>query len=302
MKNNFGCMTIAVLLAATGQSAWGQQEASATRAAAPAATAGSPTRPPVVPLTAAGLTQRWETLGNLLERSSSAKHIEKEGSAESKQLQQDARSARAKAKQAIDAGELETADALLREASQLMFKAERASRPQQLGAEKAKTDFVARRNSVQALMETGRRVAGEEHATKPEFAQAEGLLKEADKLAGEGKHAEGRVKLDQSYGLITSALRSLRGGKELRADKNFATKADEYKYEQARNDDYQGLIVGIVEGKDSSWSDVAKVSKSLREEADGLARADNHEGALQKIKESTNKLKSLLRRAGFPIL
>lgn len=285
MNSQLACLTVGTLLAATGPAAWCQ-----------------PPRRVVAPPTATGLMQRWEALGNLLERSSAAKHLDQEGSVESKQAQQDARAARAKAKQAIDAGQLEQADALLREASQLMFKAERGSRSPALAADKAKVDFVARRNSVQALLQTGRRIAGEEHATKPEFAQAEGLLKEADQLAEQGQHADGRVKLDQAYGLITGAVRGMREGKEIRADKNFATKADEYKYEQARNDDYRGLIAGIVEGRDSSWTDVAKDSVQLRDEADRLAGKNEHAAALKKINASTGKLKSLLRRSGFPIL
>jgi hypothetical protein len=301
MKHKLVSIPLVALLCAT--TAWGRQDARPVPAPAPAVVpAANPIRPPAAPLTAAGLTQRWEVIGNLLERSSAARHIEKEGSAESKQLQQEARVTRAKAKEAIDAGELEKADALLREAPKLMFAAERASRSPALAAEKAKTDFVARRNSVLALLETGRRVSDEKHTTKPEFAKAEGLLKEADKFADDGKHAEGRGKLDQAYGLIKTALLSLRGGEELRAEKKFATKADEYKYEQARNDDYQGLIEVVIVGKDSSWSYAAELGKSLRAEAELLARNDNHDAALDKINRSTNQLKSLIRRAGVPII
>jgi hypothetical protein len=306
VKFSLASQTLVALLAAASSAAWSQPAAPAAAGTAPAAeTGGTPSSPPrrvVAPPTASGLSQRWQALGNLLENSSSAKHIEHEGSAESKQLQQDARAARNKAKEALDAGELEQADALLREASQLMFKAERASRSPVMAADKAKTDYLARRNSVQALMQTGRRIAGEEHANKPEFAQAEALLKEADQTADDGKHAEARAKLDQAYGLITSAVRGMREGKEIRADKKFATKADEYKYEQARNDDYQGLITGIVVDKDSSWTDAMKQAVAVREAADSLARGNDHEAALKKIGESTNKLKALLRRSGFPIL
>lgn len=254
------------------------------------------------PPTASGLQQRYEALGNLLERSSSAKHIEHEGSAESKQLQKDARAARVRAKEALDAGALEKADALLREASQLMFKAERASRSPTVAADKAKTDYVARRNSVQALMQTGKRIAGEEHATRPEFAKAEGLLKAAEKLAAEGKHAEGRGQLDEAYALITSAVRGMREGKEIKAEKKFANKGEEYQYEQARNDDYKNLIANINFERDAAWNDAASSATKLREQADGLAGKGDHEAALSKIFESTNKLKSLLRRAGFPII
>ena len=309
---------LAALLATTSTLVWSQQttgapvaeSAATSTVSAPVATppatspeaAPIPPRRVVAPPTANGLTQRWQALGNLLENSSAAKHIEHEGNAESKQLQQDARAARAKAKEALDAGELEKSDALLRQASQLMFKAERASRSPAMAADKAKADYVARRNSVQALMQTGRRIAGEEHATRPEFAQAEALIKDADKQADEGKHADGRGKLDQAYALITNAVRGMREGKEVKAEKKFANKAEEYTYEQARNDDYQGLIAGLIADKDSTWTDAAKLGTSLREEADKIAKSGDHEAALKKINESTNKLKAILRRSGFPIL
>lgn len=294
MKNNFQCSGALLLLLALSPLALAQQDSPAV--AAPAA------RAPTVAPTVNGLTQRWEAIGNLFERSSAARHIEKEGSAESKEILQQAKEMRTKAKQAIDAGELERADALLRDAAKLLFKAEKASRSPEMSAEKAKTDFIRKRESVTALLATGRSFSGEEGAGKCELDQGEVMSKDADKLAADGKYPEGRVKLDKAYSLIQAAIMCLREGKIVTADKNFKTKADEYKYEQARNDDYQGLIAGVVEGKDASWTDVAKNSRALRDEADALARKNDHETALLKINESTGLLKGLLRRAGFPII
>lgn len=268
--------------------------------AAPAAVAA---KPPAMALTADGLNQRYEFVGNLIERSSSAKQIEKSGTPESKQLQQQARDTRTRAKEALTAGSLDKADALLRESTQLMMKAVRMANPEEVNAEKFKSDFNNRRDSVKTLLTTGKRVAGEKGASKPEFAKAEGLLKEAEALAAANKYVDGKVKLDQAYLLIKDAVRDMRGGEELTADKNFATKADEYKYEQARNDDYQGLIAGVIKGQtDPTWEEAAKKGRALRDEADGLSKSGDVEAALRKIAESTNQLKSILRRAGFPIM
>lgn len=287
-------LLIALLLVFGSQTLHAQQAGAAPQVAP---------KPPAIALTAEGLTQRYEFVGNLIERSSSAKQLEKSGTPEGKQLHQQARDTRAKAKESIAAGNLEQADAQLREATQLMMKAVRMAHPEEINAEKLKNDFNNRRDSVKTLLTTGQRVAGEKRTAKPEFLKAEGLLKEAEALAAANKYADGKVKLDAAYLLIKDAVRDMRGGEELTADKNFATKADEYKYEQARNDDYQGLIAGVIKGQtDPTWEEAAKKARVTREEADGVAKGGDHETALRKINESTNQLKSILRRAGFPII
>lgn len=257
---------------------------------------------PVVGFTAESLKQRYEFVGNLIERSSSAKQLEKSGPPEALKIREEARAARDKAKEALDKGELPQADAMLKEAAKLMTKAVRMAHPEEVTAGKLKNDFVSRRESVKTLIATGKRVAGEKGATKPEFAKAEELVKEAQALADGGKTAEGLAKLDTAYGLVKDSVRGMRAGEELRADKNFATKEDEYRYEQGRNDDYQNLVARVVAGQDASWEEPAKKGKVQREEADALAKGKNFDDALKKINESTNTLKAIIRRAGVPII
>lgn len=293
----FNRLVLAVVLAGASAPTLAQQGDSSAAAATVA-----PSRPAVA-LNAAGLGQRLDFVGNLIDRSSSARQLEKSGSPEARALQQQARDLRTKAKAALDAGNLEDTDALLREATQTMMKAVRMAHPEEVSAEKVKTDFNNRRETVKTLLSTGQRVAGEKGASKPEFVKAEGILKEAEALAAEGKYADGRTRLDQAYALIKEAVQGMRAGEVLTADKNFATKADEYKYEQDVNNDYQGLIAGVIKGQtDPSWAESAQKGKSLREEADALNKSGDVEGALRRISESTNQLKSILRRAGFPII
>lgn len=257
----------------------------------------------MAPLTEKGLNQRYEFMGNLVERSSSAQQVEKSGSPEAKKLHQEAKDMRARAKEAIDAGDLETADTLLRDTTKTMMEAARLARPEEITGKKAITDFNNRRSSVEVLLSTGRRVAGEKDASRPEFVKAEELVKEADALAAENKHAEGKKKLDIAYGLVKNSLRDMRGGEQLVADKNFATKADEYKYEQGRNDDYLDLIGGVIEGKeDPSWGKMADKARAMRKEADEMNESGDVEAALKKINQSTSQFKSILRRSGFPII
>ena len=293
----FTRLVLAVVLAGTSAPNLAQQGDSAPAAAPVAAPR------PAAALNAAGLGQRLDFVGNLIDRSSSAQQLEKSGSPEARALQQQARDLRTKAKEALSAGNLEDTDALLREATQTMMKAVRMAHPEEASAEKVKTDFNNRRETVKTLLSTGQRVAGEKGASKPEFVKAEGMLKEAEALAAAGKYADGRTRLDQAYALIKEAVQGMRAGEVLTADKNFATKADEYKYEQDVNNDYQGLIAGVIKGQtDPSWGETAKKAKSLREEADALNKSGDVEAALRRIIDSTNQLKSILRRAGFPII
>jgi len=257
---------------------------------------------PVVSFTGESLKQRYEFVGNLIERSSSAKQLEKSGPPEALKIRDEARAARARAKEALEKGDLPQADALLKESAKLMTKAVRMAHPEEVGAAKQMTDFNNRRESVKTLITTGKRVAGEKGASKPEFAKAEGLLKEAQALADTGKMTEGKAKLDEAYAMVKDSVRGMRAGEELRADKNFATKEDEYRYEQGRNDDYQNLVARVVAGQDASWEEPAKKGRTLRDEADGLAKAKDFEAALKKINESTNQLKAVIRRAGVPII
>lgn len=271
--------------------------------AVPAAGTGAPAAP-VISYTQQSLTQRHSFVSNLIERSSSAKQLEKSGSPEALKIREEARAAHVQAKAAIDKGELEKADGLLKEAVRLMTQAVRMAHPEEVVAAKNKADFATRKETVLTLISTGKRVAGEKGSTKPEFAKAEGLVKEAQAMVDAGKVAEGRAKVDEAYELVKDSVRGMRAGEELRADKNFANQEEEYRYEQGRNDEYLRLVRRVVDAQEdpASWEESAKKGQELRNEADALARKKDFDGALKSIAQSTNQLKSVIRRAGVPII
>lgn len=277
--------------------------AAAVAQAAPTAGSGAPAAP-VITYTQQSLMQRHAFVGNLIERSSSAKQLEKSGSPEALKIREDARAAHAQAKVAIDKGELEKADALLKDAVRQMTQAVRMAHPEEVVAAKNKADFATRKETVLTLISTGKRVAGEKGSSKPEFAKAEGLVKEAQALVDAGKVAEGRAKVDEAYELVKGSVRDMRAGEELRADKNFANQEEEYRYEQGRNDEYLRLVRRVVDAQEdpASWEETAKKGQELRNEADALARKKDFDGALKAIAQSTNQLKSVIRRAGVPII
>lgn len=278
--------------------------AAGTPAAAPSMPANTAPAAPVISYTAQSLMQRHSFVSNLIERSSSAKQLEKSGSPEALKIREDARAAHVKAKAAIENGELEKADGLLKEAVRLMTQAVRMAHPEEVVAAKNQADFATRKETVLTLISTGKRVAGEKGTSKPEFAKAEALVKEAQALVDAGKVTEGRVKVDEAYELVKDSVRGMRAGEELRADKNFANQEEEFRYEQGRNDEYLRLVRRVVDAQEepASWEESAKKGQDLRNEADALARKKDFDGALKLIAQSTNQLKSVIRRAGVPII
>ena len=167
---------------------------------------------------------------------------------------------------------------------------------------KAKAAYENRLASTKSLAE----------ALKPEIARpgvrealakADASIRDAAEMAAVGEYDLARSMLDDGDKALRGSLNRLMSGSEVTASKTFATPAEEYRYEQARNADYAQLIAGIVERSGrADWREAQAASRSLREQADRLAGAGDWVGALKLINEATERLKTILRRAGFPIV
>ena len=218
------------------------------------------------------LEQRLVAVETLLEKSSAARQVETSGDAAARQKRARAREIYREARAAFDAGQYARASALLPEASAQMFEAVRLAAPEQVTAPKARADYQARLNSVNALHAAYQRVAAE----KPGAAgvaetnrNIENLIREAERLAGEGKVDAGRATLDRAYLLTRAAVSSLRSGDTL-----------------VRN-----------ELTDRQQTFVDKASQ-LRTQADAAAAGADHAMAVKLLEESTRELIRAIRSAG----
>lgn len=171
------------------------------------------------------------------------------------------------------------------------------------GSESDKQSYVRKRDGLVAMIDASQRITSEKGLHKPNFQDAESLLKQADALAASGQHAKGRNHLDLAYAQVKATLQALRQGEELKADKNFASKADEFRYEQAVNDDYLALITALGrDGSDVHWAEEIGGANGLRVEANEAGKSGDFETGVSKLVASTSRLKKLLRLAGFPII
>lgn len=172
--------------------------------------------------------------------------------------------------------------------------------------------YGQREASVRTLREACGRLLGERAEAigkaradgfRKVVANAAGLQDDAADAARSGAYPQGSDLLDRAYLMLKVAIGELQGGEQVVASKNFASPAEEYRYEQSRNDDYAQLISGIVESaRRSDWTEALAAAIRQRELADRQAAAGDPAAALNTIAEATLALKAILGKAGFPIM
>lgn len=266
--------------------------------------AEAPPPPATVP-DRAQLERRLESVKTLLEKSSAAKQIESSGDANALAQRAKALDMWNEAKKAFDAGDLAQTQRLLLEAPKIMFSAARQAAPEEVHRDKAKADYVNRRESVKALMVAQKRVSTEKGgvAGAEETARnVDKLLVEAEKHAAEGKFDKARSVADEAYLLAKASVGQMRSGDTLVRALNFANKEEEYKYELDRNDSLQMLYKVLIEQKgNSNPMVVAQVKKAqdLRVEAEAAAARKDHVVGIKLLEESTGQLVRAIRSAGI---
>jgi len=249
------------------------------------------------------LEQRLAAVETLLEKSSAARHVEASGDTAARQKRDRAREIYRQARAAFQSGQYARASELLPEASVQMFEAVRLAAPEEVAGPKARSDFEARLASVKSLHAAFRRVA----ADKPGAAgvaetsrDIENLIRDAQRLAGQGKVDAGRSTLERAYLLAKASVSSLRSGDTLVRSLHFATREEEYRYELDRNDTHQMLIKVLLDGKPRSAEQQSVIDKALqlRNRADASAAGADHGSGVRLLEESTRELIRAIRSAG----
>lgn len=250
------------------------------------------------------LERRLQSVGTLLESSSAAQQIKGNGSEEGRRQ---AREMHEKAWEAYRAGDYAKASDLLGQTTRLLFTATRQAHPEEVAAKKKQQDFASRLKSAKALLEAQLRVSKEKAAEKEEaghIAQAEKLLKQAEGLAASDID-KARILLEQAYVIAKSSVGKMRQGDTLVRSLQFASKAEEYRYELDRYDAHRILVDMLTQEK----QDVPTVSKKIqdlvgsaaryKDKAAARAAADDHKEAVELMEEATQELIRAIRAAGI---
>jgi hypothetical protein len=262
-----------------------------------------------VPVTREQVERRVESVGKLIEGSTGAQQIESSGSAPAKAGRDKARELHGKARDALRANDLAEASRLLDEASKAMFAGVRSAAPEQVTASKERRDYDARLASTRALLDAQKRIAAE----KGLGAREQELVRTIDALLAEsqGKLAAGdigaaRQQLDQAYLLAKASVGGMRSGDTLVRSLDFASKAEEYRYELDRNDTHRMLLDTLVRDKRPASADgrldaaLAEAARLRKAAEDVSARGDFEEG-IKSLELSTRELVKAIRSAGLYI-
>ncbi len=161
--------------------------------------------------------------------------------------------------------------------------------------ESIRMGYAKRKASVVAMLESGKRIDSENHTSHAEFATAESMLQEAEKLAAANKFAAGKDKLDRIYVLLKNTMRNMPSLKDgSGAIPNVAAKpVDDPAMIEKKKRDYEKLA-GTVQTMTTALkqesekagvnnADVFGNVESSATEADRLAKAGNYDGAYQAL-------------------
>jgi uncharacterized protein YfiM (DUF2279 family) len=259
----------------------------------------------------AALEQRITSVGTLIELSSAARQIEASRDPKALEGRDEARALHRKASDALQAGDVAGAAKLLDQATRQLMAAARVAAPEEITAEKRKTDFNNRYESVKTLLAAQQRIA-KEKGSGADAAQAakqiETLMAEATTQANAGQIDAARGTIDRAYLLAKASISTMRRGDTLVRSLNFATKREEYDYEIDRNDTHRMLVNVLLEERrasnpalDRSVQNFLDGAARLRSEAEQQAQKGSFDAAIKTLEDSTRELVRAIRGAGVYI-
>jgi hypothetical protein len=255
---------------------------------------------------AAALERQSRGVATLLESSSASRQIEASGKPEALELRRKARAAFEQSQAALRGGDLAAAQQLLNAASRTLFEGARLAAPPEDKAKRQQAEYQARLNDARAMLDAQRRVVMEKGGEAEAVAlvtRVEQLLVDAEAQAPRAP-GQALALADQAYHLSRAALGSLRGGETLVRSLNFASKAEEYRYELDRNDSHRMLVNLLlkekrdVPGIDRMVQGFIDKSAALREEAASKAASQDFETAVKLLEDATRELVRAIRSAG----
>lgn len=254
------------------------------------------------------LAQRLGSVETLVERSSAARRIESSNVVEAASGRDAARELLTEAKSAAAAGDTPRANQLLTRATATMIAAARAA--DGANANGAPTDemLASAIESARSMAGAARRVATE-RGELPKLGAALGKIEEAvDEAVKEraaGRRLESRDAARRAYLSARVLVVEMRQGTTLVRSLDFATPADEYRYELDRNDAHRMILEMVRAERQLDPSTTTLVQQALdgtraaRERAEQLAAKGQHRAAIVELDTATRQLLAAIRRAGL---
>ncbi|HYD62680.1 MAG TPA: hypothetical protein VEC35_20160 [Noviherbaspirillum sp.] len=244
----------------------------------------------------------------LLSQSPAMQRIPQSNNAEAKKKLADAQALFAGAATEAGAGRQESAIRMLDEALREIVTASRLvpdaaqlatqERARYAGLSEATRTFVSLYKGAAAKLA---RTSG----TQPlDLNGISGMIVRAESLAASGDHKEANAVLNDAYKAVVSSLNRMLMAETIVYDQKFDTPADEFRYELARNRNYEELVPLAIAQLNISRDSAAlserhmEASRGLRDAAQKQAASGDYQAALKTIQDATLHLQRSLRAAG----
>ncbi|TAN74718.1 MAG: hypothetical protein EPN14_09050 [Gallionella sp.] len=256
--------------------------------------------------------ERAENSVNEMEKlfsgSSAAKQVGNSKSGAVSTLMHDAENIRHEAHEALESKNYAEAIHLSNEAKKAFFAAAQQAEPGVALASKEEGDFKHMLDSVNALTGALERTAKESGKNSDAaLKNIHGLVKNANNLAAEKKHVDGRKLLDKAFLALKVAIESIKQGTTVTAQKDNSPKGI-YEYEAFRNDTYLSLVEMFMDERkkmaiasDTDFLNDVRLASEIRKEGLASGEKKRYEEASKRLGDSTSIYKRAVRRAGVPI-
>jgi hypothetical protein len=244
----------------------------------------------------------------LLSQSPAMQRIPQSNNAQAKKKLADAQALFAKATSEAEAGRQASAIKMLDEALREIVTASRMvpdaaqlasqERARYAGMSEATRTFLNLYKGVSAKM------AGKGGAASLDVNGINGAIGKAESLAAAGNHKEANAVLGEAYKNVIGALNRMLMAETIVYDQKFETPAEEYKYELARNRNYEELVPLAIGQLNPSRESAAisesyvQQSRHLRDASQKHAASGDYPNALKTIQDATLHLQRSLRVAG----
>ena len=231
-------------------------------------------------------------------------------SAENGEQAHDARYYFEQAKKAHQAGDKERAAEFLEKAKKAMFSAGKKAGSAKSHQQKLDDDYKKKIESAKAMLDALKRI----HKEKPRGEEGVALERQiaekidsAEQTRKKSDIASAKQQADAAFLLAKQSVINLRDGDTLVRSLNFATKADEYKYELDRNNTHKMLVTLLLQDKMSNPDIKKRVDAKMqeaaqyRQQAEAKAAKSQFEEAVKLLEESTKYIIHAIRAAGIYI-
>lgn len=216
------------------------------------------------------------------------------------------------ARRALAASDLDRAvsdlDLSLRTLSAATSRVEKDGDNHNLSAQRARyAELLEQLRSYRGSLAEAARDARSAAGANAAIQKLDAAVAQAEKHATGGNYPNANKLLGEAYLAAVTSLSTLRSGETVLLSLKFDSAAEEYAYEEKRNQSHEMMVDMMIAegkadgGKRASVERFLEEHRTLRVQAEKEAKAGNHASAIKTMEQATGQLIRALQFMGVPV-